>query len=275
MHRNKATCTLSHSADSGAYQEWSNCSDTGDCIPSTNPASPIDKLDWILKKIHESWTAIEHHINSIASDLGILRDDHKKLADKVHAAEGTRTELVPQHARNLDSLADLQCRIQQLHDPTEDAEGRARRNNTRIVGLPVSEEGANPTKFIKKWLRITVVPHGLSPMFVFKRAHRVPACRPPLGAPPRPIVAWILNYRDRDHLLQTTWRSSPIKVANATVLLFSDYTLEVQWRRASYQSVKKKLCEEGLKYALLFLACLKIMHDDCSLFFGTSNAAWD
>ncbi|KAJ1107538.1 hypothetical protein NDU88_004928 [Pleurodeles waltl] len=56
---------------------------------------PIRLTGLILQEICESGAAIDHRIDSIASDLGILRDDHKKLADKVRTAEGTLSELVP------------------------------------------------------------------------------------------------------------------------------------------------------------------------------------
>ncbi|KAJ1174653.1 hypothetical protein NDU88_006473 [Pleurodeles waltl] len=49
-----------------------------------------------------------------------------------------------------------------------------------------------------------------------------------------PIVAQILNYRDREHLLRMAQSSTSIKVANATGSLFPEYTQEVQQRRASY-----------------------------------------
>ncbi|KAJ1172176.1 hypothetical protein NDU88_004026 [Pleurodeles waltl] len=175
----------------------------------------------------------------IATDLGILKDDHKKLADKVRAAEGTLAELAPQHTWNTDTITDLQCRIQQLHNHAEDAEGSACRNNMRIVGTPE----------------------------VVERAHSVPPRRPLPLAPPHLRMAGILNYRDRNHLLRMAQKASPIKINNAVVFLFPDYTLEVRRHHASYQAGKKQLHEEGLKYAHLFPERFKILHDDRSLFF--------
>ncbi|KAJ1191718.1 hypothetical protein NDU88_001034 [Pleurodeles waltl] len=108
MCRNKAARTPSHSADSRAYPERSNSSATRDCVPPTNPAPP-DKLNLILQEIRESWTAIDHLINSIASDLSILRDDHKKMADKVNAAEGTLSKLIPPACPELGQPGRLQA----------------------------------------------------------------------------------------------------------------------------------------------------------------------
>ncbi|KAJ1205114.1 hypothetical protein NDU88_000549 [Pleurodeles waltl] len=108
-------------------------------------------------------------MDTIAADLGTLKDERKKLADKVYATEVTLTELVPQQTLNTDTTSDLQRWIQQ-HDHVEDAEGWAQLNNVRIVGMPEGEEGTNPTQFIEEWFRSAVAPQGLLPIFVIQRA---------------------------------------------------------------------------------------------------------
>lgn len=45
-------------------------------------------------------------------------------------------------------------------------------------------------------------PKRLSSMFTIERAHRAPIPRPEPVAPPRTIIAKILNYRDRDVIFQ-------------------------------------------------------------------------
>ncbi|KAJ1141927.1 hypothetical protein NDU88_008255 [Pleurodeles waltl] len=79
---------------------------------------------------------------------------------------------------------------------------RSLRNNLRIVGLPEGEEGVNPTQFIEESFRTMIAAQGSSTIFVIERAHRVPTHSPPPGAPPHPMVAQILNFRDQDHLLR-------------------------------------------------------------------------
>ncbi|KAJ1105615.1 hypothetical protein NDU88_003020 [Pleurodeles waltl] len=108
MRRNKTARTPSHPLDSRATPtEGRNRSGSGDCIPPTNPSPPTGKLDLIVQEIHESRAAIEHCMDSIAADLSILKADHKKLADKVRAAEGTVTKLAPQYTRNTNIIFDL------------------------------------------------------------------------------------------------------------------------------------------------------------------------
>ena len=40
-----------------------------------------------------------------------------------------------------------------LEGRAEDAEGRSRRSNLRIVGLPEGEEGRDPLTFLEKWIK--------------------------------------------------------------------------------------------------------------------------
>ncbi|KAJ1123221.1 hypothetical protein NDU88_001694 [Pleurodeles waltl] len=54
-----------------------------------------------------------------------------------------------------------------------------------------------------------------------------------------------------------------------------DYTLAVQRRRASFQSVKKQLRAEGLTYALMFPARLRITHNQKAHFFETPELVRD
>ncbi|KAJ1098249.1 hypothetical protein NDU88_003365 [Pleurodeles waltl] len=191
MWRTKKAHTTFHLVDSSTCQDTTkrhNNSPSVDCIPPTNPSPPEDKLDLILREIHDLRTAIEHRIDTIATDLSILRDDYRKLADRVLAAEGTLADVAPQHTWNTKAILDLQWHIQKLHNHAEDVESRTWRNNIRIMGLPEGEEGINPIQFIKKWFQMAVAPQDLSTVFVVERAHRVPPCCLPSGVP------WWIGY---------------------------------------------------------------------------------
>ncbi|KAJ1134591.1 hypothetical protein NDU88_001042 [Pleurodeles waltl] len=148
MGHNKTTRTPACLLDSGApltQAEGRNGSSPRDCVSPTNSPPPADKLDLILQEIRESRAATEHRIDTIPADLGILKDDHNKLATKLRTAEVTLAELAPQHARNTETIFDLQRWIQQLQNRAEDAKGRSRQNNVRIIGISEREEGTNPT----------------------------------------------------------------------------------------------------------------------------------
>ncbi|KAJ1203981.1 hypothetical protein NDU88_007762 [Pleurodeles waltl] len=116
--------------------------------------------------------------------------------------------------------------------------------------------------------------HDLTPFFALKRVHRVPAQRLQPGRPPRPVVAKLLHYRDRDLLLQTAHVAGPFMVEGRQKSIFPDFTADVQAKRATYAVVKRALREEGITYALLFPYRLKPMVDGTIHFFQDPEEAW-
>ncbi|KAJ1161475.1 hypothetical protein NDU88_001960 [Pleurodeles waltl] len=179
MGLSKTAHTLAHLLDSGApltQAEGRNGSSSMDCMLPTSSPPPADKLDLILQEICESRAATDHRIGTIATDLGILEDNHKNLTTKVRSVDGTLTDLASQHTWNINTIFELQRRIQQLHNRPEDADGCVRRNNMRIIGIPEGGEGTNPSQFIEEWFCSAVAPHGLLTIFVVERAHSVPPC---------------------------------------------------------------------------------------------------
>lgn len=50
-------------------------------------------------------------------------------------------------ASTMQSVAELQQQVKLLMARSEDAENRLRRNNVRVVGLPVGTEGSNSVVF--------------------------------------------------------------------------------------------------------------------------------
>lgn len=51
----------------------------------------------------------------------------------------------------------------------------------------------------------------------------------------------MLNYKDRDTLLQKAREKATIQYENHRVSLYPDYTILIQKQRSSYQAIKKKL----------------------------------
>lgn len=95
----------------------------------------------------------------------------------------------------------------------------------------------------------------------------MPARRPPEGAPPRTFIAKFLNYRDRDAILCLTREKGDIPFHSVYISVFPDFSAEVQKQRARFLEVKRRLRVHHLKYAMLFLARLRIVGDDRAHFF--------
>ena len=174
-----------------------------------------------------------------------------------------------------EQLAELTDRVRFLEGRAEDAEGRARRSNLRIVGLPEGSEGQDPLHYMEEWLKSFMPADTLTPFYSIERAHRVPGRRPAPGAMPRPILVKILHFKDQDAILKIARTRSPLKVNGAVVMIFPDYTLAIQQQRASFTGVKKRLREMELKYSLMFPAKLRVIAGEKTFFFDDPRAAWD
>ncbi|KAJ1213688.1 hypothetical protein NDU88_001320 [Pleurodeles waltl] len=166
--------------------------------PPTDQTTPMDKMDLILQEIRESRAAMETQLGTLAADISIIRDEHHKLADRVHTTEKTLATLEPSMDEQVSITGQLRKQVELLKDRAEDTKGCACPNNVRIIGMPEGIEGAQATHFTKEWLQVVVSPTGLSAFFTMERAHRVPTKEPIPVAPPRLIVSKILNYRDRE-----------------------------------------------------------------------------
>lgn len=68
-------------------------------------------------------------------------------------------------------------------------------------------------------------------------------------------------------ILQKARATGPLLYENAEVSFFPDFTQLVQKQRCTFQSVKKRLRDKGLKYAMLFPAQLRVEADGRVWFF--------
>lgn len=243
--------------------------DQGKSDKAEAPQDPMkQQVDLILAAIADIRRALQQDIPQVAAGLGLLRADHAKLSDRVKCVEVKLEEMEPTQKALETKMSDVLRRVHTLEKRAEDAEGR---NNIRVVTLPEGVEGTAMVEYLENWLKTMVATAGLSPFYTLERAHRVPACPPVPGHPPRPVVARLLHYTDRDLLLRKARAEGPYQVANGKVTLFPDYTFDVQRRRSSFLAVKKELQSEGLQYSRLFPARLRISTHFCD----SPEEAWD
>lgn len=77
-----------------------------------------------------------------------------------------------------------------------------------------------PEPFIEGLLRELFGADSLSQNFVVERTHMSLGPHPPPGANPRPIIARLLNYRDRDMILHLA-REKALVTHQGSVLILS------------------------------------------------------
>ncbi|KAJ1180536.1 hypothetical protein NDU88_005757 [Pleurodeles waltl] len=155
-------------------------------------------------------------LDTVTIDVSLLRADFKKMTEKVNRAE-THIQALHSMCKRLEELVELLTKQQTVMEARlEDQEGRAGRNNIRVVGVPEGAEGPSVDLFLEDLI--------LSHFFSVERAHRVPIPLPKLVAPLRTISARILNYRDRDAILQAALTHGDPLYENVQIRIFPDFT---------------------------------------------------
>ncbi|KAJ1106376.1 hypothetical protein NDU88_003777 [Pleurodeles waltl] len=137
---------------------------------------------------------MEGKIGELKVHLALIRQDLRNTMHKVTEVDSRVSEtedVVTLHdsPHNRTSIGGT------IGDPGEDAKGKSRHNNLRLVGIPERAEGTMPTPFISNWLQ-------RSPLALLLEAHSALTARPPVGAPPRPFIALALKYTDTVAILR-------------------------------------------------------------------------
>lgn len=115
----------------------------------------------------------------------------------------------------------------------------------------------------------------MPPTYVVEWAHRVPTGRSPEGAHPRPFLVRFLNFWDRDMILAEARKHPELPYENTKVMLFPDFSAEVQKRHRSFNEVRCRLRQKDIKYSMLYPSRLRVPHKGTVNFFDTPVEAND
>lgn len=221
---------------------------------------------------------LEEHRHSISAAMSAeLRSAFISLEAKLDTVQATVTDFGERIA-SLESNANLtEERIQaleascstlsetcaKLNTKNIDLEGRSRRNNIRIVGLPESIEGPRPTTFFSDVLKEIFGDQVLQTPPELDRAHRSLAAKPRQGDRPRPVIVCLHRHQTKELIIrEARKRRNDLKYRDSPVRIYEDFCPEVLVQRAAYRDVMAKLYNLGLRPALLYPAKLQITKKD-------------
>lgn len=175
---------------------------------------------------------------------------------------GSLTEAVSAHDARIDSLESALKKMEgvntALQQKIEDLEGRSRRNNIRIIGVPEGAEGTRPTDFVAELLPKLLGEENFNLPLVVDRAHRSLQPRPADGARPRPIIARIHLFQVKEKIMQLRRLHGPLQFRSNKVWIFPDYTSSVMERRKQFVEVLRELRNLKIKHSLRYPARLHI-----------------
>lgn len=146
--------------------------------------------------------------------------------------------------------------MEQMRKCFDDLEARGRRNNLRFRGFPEGCEDGSAVDFLGKILPELLgieFPRGL----IIERAHRTLALHQD-GRPARAIIAKLLCFRDVSLIQQAVREKQDISWKGHKIGIFPDYTRAVETQHQKFRECKRWLHEQGVKFALVYPATLKV-----------------
>lgn len=153
----------------------------------------------------------------------------------------------------------LNSELGKLAEKCEDLEGRSRRHNVRITGIPEGAEGPKPREFIAGLLQELL---SLDEKPLIDRAHRTLRKRPEPHEPPRPFVLRLHYYHVLEDIMRKAAAAKQLHYDGKRIQIFPDYPPAVAKRRALFNRTRELLrAQPGIRYGLLYPARLLVTHE--------------
>lgn len=204
-----------------------------------------DELATTKKEIQSSISALE---GTAATHEKTIKDLEKTAS--LHSDDVTAL----QH-----QVARLNSEVEKLTSKCEDLEGRSRRHNLRITGIPEGAEGSEPRDYIAGLLQEVL---SLDEKPLIDRAHRTLRRRPDPAEPPRPFILRLHYYHVLEEILRKARAAKQLYHNGKRVQVFPDYPPAVAKRRALFSRARELLRDKpGVRYGLLYPARLLITHN--------------
>ncbi|KAI4885079.1 hypothetical protein NFI96_008457 [Prochilodus magdalenae] len=234
--------------------------------PQPEEAAPGGSLSYesFQKAISALGQEICGKIDSLAAELRSSidsltkrNDDHNKVLTELSQTASSHSDAI---AKMESSLLTLRAEVKTLTTKCEDLEGRQRRNNIRLFGVPEGIEGPRPTEFVsgllQELLRLEQKP-------ILDRVHRSLRAKPKSSEPPRPFIIGVHFYQTRELILRRAREVSTLQYQGKRLSVFPYFTSAVAKKRAEFIKVKRQLRDySGIKFGLYFPAKLRISLPD-------------
>lgn len=146
----------------------------------------------------------------------------------------------------------------QLSNKVNDLENRSRCCNLRIIGIPELIEGHELFKFLQSTLLdLLQIQYTCSDM-VIERTHRLGPARSDPESRPRVVIFKILSFIHKEAIWQASCWHRDLRWNGSRLFIFQDYSSEVTRARKEFPGLCSRLVKENKKFALLFLAHLRL-----------------
>lgn len=240
--------------------------------PEDNMAPVLEELRNFRKEHADASKDTKAALSRVETTLKDVVDRTDILEQQVTETQQRVSNNEDQIQRHERAIRHLLHREANLTAKCEDIESRARRNNLRIYGIKEGEEKNDMIPFITGLIRTSLkLPDDMD--LGIERAHRSLTMKPKDTAPPRSVIVRFLDYRVKDNVLRTAWRSNGVVYQGQRIYFDQDYTTDIQRKRRQVQDVIKQLKEKKIKAVSPFPAQLKIYFDHGPKTFSTLTEA--
>ena len=107
-----------------------------------------------------------------------------------------------------------------------------------------------------------------------ERSHRVGKKPEHPRHSPRPFVVCFQRFQEKEHVLRWA-RRHELKYKNSTLRIYQDFSVSLSRRRAEFNDIKQALYKKGIKFQLLYPACLLVSFGGNTLKFDTRRSTID
>lgn len=231
----------------------------GKASPAATHASDDDNMPLMWEKIsNKILSTINERFDKFEGDFRSLQSSVREFAERVETVECQARDHDSRLCSLEAALTDLQKTNKALKAKVNDLEGRSRRNNIKIIGIPEGEEQGRPTEFVAALIpKLLGETHFQRPL-VIDRAHRALKPRPSGGERPRIIMARVHFFQEKELILR---RDRALDYNGHKVYIFPDYTAEVLEQRKAFSEVMRELRELKATHSLRFPARLCVQHN--------------
>ena len=156
----------------------------------------------MFRSIQTSLSSLEGKLDDVTASMDSFAQRVDRQNQQFADAEQRIFTVEDQTAAHTSTLREMEKVLKVISAKNEDLEAGSRRNNIRIMGIPETTDTGRLEDYVETLLMDLFGSEAFSGMLMVERAHQTLAPRPPVGASPCPILARLLNYRDRDTVLR-------------------------------------------------------------------------
>lgn len=209
--------------------------------------------------------------------LAEIKQELRRTNNRLDEAEGRIDEVENTLMAVSSLLKKLVKRNASLERKLTDQEGRARRDNIRIYGIPEGDEGDNMTDFVQNLFKVSLdLPPDMN--IAIERAHRaLTAKSADPEAKPRSIVAKFASHAVKEEVIRIAWQKKKVFHNENRYYVDHDYPTAVLKRRMEYAEAKKVLKAKNIKFRTPYPAKLRVFYaaQDTCVYQTASEATAD